>query len=244
MINIVIPMAGQGSRFAKAGYEKPKPFIDVDGKPMIVRVLENLAYPDARYILIARKEHIEKEAELVAQIEKEFNAIFIHIDKLTEGTACTVLYARKYINNDEQLLIANSDQIVDMNIAEFIDDCKDRNLDGSILTFIDHFKDPKWSFVALDENNLVTEVKEKVVISEFATVGIYLYAKGRDFVDASVDMIIENDRVNNEFYTCPAYNYAIKEESKIGIYNIEFEQMHGIGTPEDLNSFLQINRPR
>jgi dTDP-glucose pyrophosphorylase len=240
MINIVIPMAGQGSRFAKAGYEKPKPFIDVDGKPMIVRVLENLAYPDARYILIARREHMEKEAELVKQIEKEFNAIFIPIDKLTEGTACTVLYARKYINNDEQLLIANSDQIVDMNIADFIDDCKDRNLDGSILTFIDHYKDPKWSFAALDENNLVTEVKEKVVISEFATVGIYLYSKGRDFVNASIDMIIENDRVNNEFYTCPTYNYAIKEGSKIGIYNIEFEHMHGIGTPEDLNLYLKF----
>ena len=127
-------MAGQGSRFAKAWYEKPKPFIDVDGKPMIVRVLENLAYPDARYILIARKEHMEKEAELVKQIEEEFNAIFIPIDKLTEGT---VLYARKYINNDEPLLIANSDQIVDMNIADFIDDCKNRNLDGSILTFIE-----------------------------------------------------------------------------------------------------------
>ena len=239
MINIVIPMAGQGSRFAKAGYEKPKPFIDVDGKPMIVRVLENLAYPDARYTLIARKEHMEKEAELVAQIEKEFNAIFIPIDKLTEGTACTVLYARKYINNEEPLLIANSDQIVDMNIADFIDDCKNRNLDGSILTFIDEHRDPKWSFAKLDENNLVTEVKEKVVISEFATVGIYLYSKGKEFVDASVDMIIENDRVNNEFYTCPTYNYAIKEGSKIGIYNIEFEQMHGIGTPEDLNIYLK-----
>jgi NDP-sugar pyrophosphorylase family protein len=238
MINIVIPMAGQGSRFAKAGYKEPKPFIDVEGKTMIVRVLENLAYPDARYILIARKEHIEKEAELVEQIEKEFNAIFIPIDKLTEGTACTVLYARKYINNDERLLIANSDQIVDMNITDFIDDCRSRNLDGSILTFIDEYKDPKWSFTKLDENNLVTEVKEKVVISEFATVGIYLYSKGKDFVNASIDMIIENDRVNNEFYTCPTYNYAIKDGSKIGIYNIEFEQMHGIGTPEDLNSYL------
>ena len=240
MVNIVIPMAGQGSRFSKAGYEKPKPFIDVDGKPMIVRVLENLAYPDARYILVARKEHMEKEAELVKQIEKEFNAIFIPIDKLTGGTACTVLYARKYINNDEPLLIANSDQIVDMSIADFIDDCSNRKLDGSILTFIDEYKDPKWSFAKLDENNFVTEVKEKVVISEFATVGIYLYSKGKEFVDASIDMIIENDRVNNEFYTCPTYNYAIKEGSKIGIYNIEFEQMHGIGTPDDLNIYLKV----
>jgi len=242
MINIVIPMAGQGSRFAKAGYEKPKPFIDVDGKPMIVRVLENLAYSDARYILIARKEHMEKEAELVAEIEKEFNAIFIPIDKLTEGTACTVLYARKYINNNEPLLIANSDQIVDMNIGDFIDDCKQRNLDGSILTFIDKYQDPKWSFAKLDANNLVTEVKEKVVISEYATVGIYLYSQGKDFVDATIDMIIENDRVNNEFYTCPTYNYAIKDGAKIGIYNIDFKQMHGIGTPDDLNHYLLINQ--
>jgi len=242
MINVVIPMAGAGSRFAKAGYEKPKPFIDVNGKPMIVRVLENLAYPDARYILIARKEHMDKEAALVEQIEKDFNAIFIPIDKLTEGTACTVLYARKYINNDEPLLIANSDQIVDMNIVDFIDDCKTRELDGSILTFMDEFKDPKWSFAKIDDNNLVTKVKEKVVISKFATVGIYLYSKGSEFVNATIDMIIENERVNGEFYTCPTYNYAIEENAKIGIYNIDFKQMHGIGTPDDLNIYLSENK--
>lgn len=238
MINIVIPMAGAGSRFAKEGYKKPKPFIDVNGKPMIVRVLENLYYADARYILIARKEHMEREAELVKKIERDFNVIFIPIDKLTEGTACTVLYARKYINNNKPLLIANSDQIVDIDIADFIDDCKIRSLDGSILTFIDKFQAPKWSFAKLDENNLVTEVKEKEVISKYATVGIYLYAKGKDYVNAAIDMIIENDRVNNEFYTCPTYNYAIKEGAKIGIYNIDFEQMHGIGTPNDLNDYL------
>lgn len=238
MINIVIPMAGAGSRFTKAGYEKPKPFIDVDGKPMIVRVLENLKYPDAKYILIARKEHMEKEKELVLQIQEEFNAIFIPIENLTEGTACTVLYARKHINNLDPLLIANSDQIVDMDIAKYVDDCSQRNLDGSILTFIDKYEDPKWSFAKLNENDLVTEVKEKVVISKYATVGIYLYSQGKDFIDASIDMIIENDRVNNEFYTCPTYNYAIKDEAKIGIYNIDFEQMHGIGTPDDLNIYL------
>lgn len=240
MINVVIPMAGLGSRFAKAGYEKPKPFIDVAGKPMIVRVLENLAYPNARYVLIARKDHIEKEKELVKQIEQEFNVIFIPIDKLTEGTACTVLYARKYINNNEPLLIANSDQIVDINIADFIDDCSQRHLEGSILTFIDKYSDPKWSFAKLNTNGLVTEVKEKVVISEYATVGIYLYAKGQDFINSAIDMIIENDRVNNEFYTCPTYNYAINEGKKIGIYNIEFKQMHGVGTPEDLQVYLSL----
>ena len=241
MINIVIPMAGLGSRFAKEGYEKPKPLIDVNGKPMIVRVLENLYYPNARYFLIARKEHLEIEKDLVQKIEQEYNATFIGLDKLTEGTACTVLYAREYINNDIPLMIANSDQIVDISITDFIDDCLNRKLDGSILTFLDKELNPKWSFAKINSKELVIEVKEKEAISEHATVGIYMFSRGEDFVNGAIDMIIENDRVNNEFYTCPVYNYIIKENKRIGIYDINAEAMHGIGTPEDLNNYLKNN---
>ena len=240
MVNIVIPIAGAGSRFEKAGYEKPKPFIDVAGKPMIVRVLENLAYKDARYIFISRKEHMEQEAETVELIKKDYGAVFIAIEKLTEGAASTVLYARKYINNDDALVVANSDQIIDARFADFIDDCFKRELDGSIMTFIDPYKDTKWSFARIDESGLVRETREKVAISEYATVGIYLFSKGKDYVNAAVDMIIENDRVNNEFYVCPVYNYAVRENNKIGIYNIQFDQMHGTGTPEDLDKYLDI----
>lgn len=240
MINIVIPMAGEGSRFVKAGYKNPKPFIDVCGKPMVVRVMENVAYKDARYILLARAAHLEKEMETVRNIEKRFNAVFVPVDKLTEGTACTVLHARQYINNDSPLLIANSDQIVDTDIKRYIDECAEKKLDGSIMTFIDPHKDKKWSFAKIDAAGLVTEVREKQPISEYATVGIYLYQKGKDFVDAAIDMIIANDRVNNEFYTCPTYNYAIKNGKKIGIFNIEFSQMHGMGTPEDLTGYESI----
>jgi NDP-sugar pyrophosphorylase family protein len=238
-MNIVIPMAGMGSRFAKAGFEKPKPFIDVMGKPMISRVLDNLYYPDARYILIGRKEHLEQEEELVAEISSKYNATFIAIDQLTEGTACTVLFSRAMINTDEPLLIANSDQLVDCSIEDFINDCVDRKLDGSILTFTDLELNPKWSFAKTNEDGLVEEVQEKVAISEFATIGIYLFMKGRDFVDGTIDMLINNDRVNNEFYTCPVYNYLIKDGKRIGIYNIEFSQMHGLGTPEDLEKYLK-----
>lgn len=241
MINIVIPMAGLGSRFAKEGYEKPKPFIDVNGKPMIVRVLENLYYPNARYFLIARKEHLEIEKDLVQKIEQEYNATFIGLDKLTEGTACTVLYAREYINNDIPLMIANSDQIVDISITDFIDDCLNRKLDGSILTFLDKELNPKWSFAKINSKELVIEVKEKEAISEHATVGIYMFSRGEDFVNGAIDMIIENDRVNNEFYTCPVYNYIIRDNKRIGIYDIDAEVMHGIGTPEDLNNYLKNN---
>ncbi|EAL5964060.1 dTDP-glucose pyrophosphorylase, partial [Campylobacter jejuni] len=173
--------------------------------------------------------------------KNNFNVEFIAIDKLTEGTACTVLYARKYINNDTSLMIANSDQIVDIDITDFINDSFKRGLDGSILTFVDKEKNSKWSFAKLN-NDLVVEVKEKEAISEFATVGIYFFNKGKIFVESAIDMIVENDRVNNEFYICPVYNYTIKNGAKIGIYNIDFSQMHGIGTPEDLEKYQKNNK--
>ena len=240
MINIVIPMAGEGSRFVKAGYEKSKPFIDVAGKPMIESVIKNLYCIDARYILIGRKAHLENEQELVRQLKENYDVTFIAIDKLTEGTACTVLYAREYINNDNPLIIANSDQIVDISIQDFVDDCKERELDGSVLTFTDHERNPKWSFAKIDKKGFVMEVQEKRAISQYATVGIYTFSRGKDFVDAAIDMIINNDRVNNEFYTCPVYNYSIINGACIGIYNIEFEKMHGLGTPEDLERYLHF----
>ena len=242
-VNIVIPMAGNGSRFAKAGYKNPKPFIDVNGKPMIQRVMDNLAFEndnyEISYFLIAKQEHLDKEKELVEYLQEKYNVTFITVDKTTEGAACTVLFARKYINNDDMLIFANSDQIVDFEIKNFIDDAVNKDLDASILTFIDIDQNPKWSFAKIDENSLVEKVAEKQVISQYATVGIYLYKKGSIFVDGAIDMIINNDRFNNEFYVCPVYNYIIKNGNKVGIFNIENSAMHGLGTPEDLQKYLK-----
>jgi NDP-sugar pyrophosphorylase family protein len=241
MINVVIPMAGAGSRFSQAGFTKPKPFIDVAGKPMIVRVLENMAFTDANYILVARNEHINAEIELVREIERGYKATFVPIDDLSEGTACTVLHARKLINNETPLLIANSDQIVDFVAQNFVDDCINRNLDGSILTFKDETRNRKWSFARIGESGLVEEVKEKEPISDNATVGIYLFRRGLDFIDSTIDMILNQDRVNGEYYTCPVYNYMIEKRMKIGIYDIPEKCMHGIGTPEDLQLYLKFH---
>ncbi len=235
-MNIVIPMAGEGRRFLDAGYTTPKPFIDVDGIPMIERVLRNVNAPGANYILIARREHVENAA--AQEIAEKYGVTYITVDKLTEGTACTALYARKYINNDAPLLFANSDQIVDIDINDFVADCDKRGLCGSILTFRDEEKNNKWSFVELDDGGLVKRVAEKQPISDIATVGIYYFSKGRNFVDAAIDMIVENDRVGGEFYICPVYNYAVKNNCKIGIYDIAPQDMHGIGTPQDLNDYL------
>lgn len=239
-LNIVIPMAGHGSRFSKAGYEKPKPFIEFLGKPMIHHVLENLATKDARFILIMRQEHIDAMPQEISALTSKFPCDIVTIDQVTEGAACTVLFARKYIDNETQLLIANSDQIVDMSMTDFIQDAQNRKLDGSILCFEDDH--PKWSYARLDSNQLVTEVKEKVVISSHATVGIYYFAKGKDFVSNALDMIIRNDRSSNEFYVCPVYNHAIKNNAKIGIYSIDSRQMHGTGTPEDLTLYIASSK--
>lgn len=237
-MNIVIPMAGEGSRFVKAGYKTPKPFIEVNGTTLIEIVLNNLQVDGAHYILIARTEHLKNQSRVVKRIQEKFNVTFFPVDCLTEGAACTVLHAHRIINNKAPLLLANSDQYIEMDVSKYLQDAKDRSLDGSILTFIDQKRDPKWSFASIDSTGLVQNVKEKVAISNNATVGLYYFAQGNFFVDAAIDMIVAKDRVNGEFYTAPIYNYCIAANQKIGIYNIQQEQMHGLGTPEDLNKFI------
>jgi dTDP-glucose pyrophosphorylase len=239
MLTIVIPMAGKGSRFTEAGYKNPKPFIPIEGKPMIAHVMDNLQYPNARYVLIARQDHLDAEPEWVKSIENTYNATFVGINLLTEGTSCTMLFARHLYAAHEPLLIANCDQIVDGGIVPFVDDCLERKLDGSILTFEEPTRHPKWSYAKINSQGLVTAVAEKKAISQYATVGLYLFSEASTFVESAIDMIIRNERVNHEFYVCPTYNFAIQRQKRIGIYNISTAAMNGIGTPEDLDLWLK-----
>lgn len=236
-LNVVIPAAGEGSRFAKAGWKAPKPFIDVAGKPMLARVTENVVPDGARATLLLRREHITDQADRVKQIARPEIEI-VPVDALTEGTACTVLLARTSFGDDEPMMVANSDQIVDFDVSDFVQDCVGRDLDGSILVFRDPTRDPKWSFARLGPDGLVAEVAEKKPISDLATVGIYLFRRGRSFVDAAVDMIARNERVNGEFYTCPVYNHMIRTGARVGVYEVPMDAMHGIGTPDDLGAYL------
>ena len=237
---VVIPMAGLGSRFSQAGYDKPKPFIDVKGQAMIERVMDNLRVEGGKFVLIARQEHLDAEPAIYRALNSRADVIFSPIDRVTEGAACTVLTAREHLDPEAPLLIANCDQIVEFNCEDYVRDAEARGLDGSILVFKDPTRDPKWSFASLDSQGLVAEVKEKVAISDIATVGLYYFRRAQDFVNAAVDMIALNDRVNNEFYVCPVYNYLIKSGQKIGVYYVEPDAMHGIGTPDDLNRYLEL----
>jgi HAD superfamily hydrolase (TIGR01509 family) len=233
-MNILIPMAGAGSRFEQAGYSFPKPLIDVNGKPMIQVIVDSLNI-EANYIYIVQKSHREKY-----NLDTLLNLItpdckIIEVDGLTEGAACTTLLAKEYINNNESLIIANSDQYIEWDSNEFMYKMIEQNIDGGILTF--YSIHPKWSYAKVDEQGYVTEVAEKKPISDMATVGIYYWAKGSDYVKYAEQMISKNIRVNNEFYVCPVFNEAVGDNKKIKIFRIE--EMWGLGTPEDLKYFLE-----
>lgn len=237
MLNIVVPMAGRGSRFADAGYALPKPLIDVHGMPMIEYVTKNITPKcEHRFVYICLKEHIEKY-DLIAELNRiSPDCVIVPVDQVTEGAACTVLLAERYIDNNDAMMIANSDQFVDIDINDYLAVIK--NYDGLIMTM--QADNPKWSFIQYDENGFVTLLREKEVISNEATVGIYNYQRGSDFVKYAKQMISKDIRVNNEFYVAPVYNEMIEAGMKLVYCNIGSENkgMYGLGIPEDLNKFL------
>ena len=232
-LNVLIPMAGAGSRFVNAGYTFPKPLIDVNGKPMIQTVVENLGL-DANYTFIVQKEHVEKYNidKMLNLIAPECNVIWT--EGVTEGAACTALLASRFIDNDNPLFIANSDQYVEWDVLDFMYKMNEKDADGGIVTF--KSTHPKWSYAKIDGIGLVTEVAEKNPISDNATVGFYYWKRGSDYVKYAKDMIAIGKRVNGEFYVCPVYNIAIREGKQIHTY--EAKEMWGLGTPEDLENYL------
>ena len=233
-LNVLIPMAGAGSRFEQAGYTFPKPLIEVNGKPMIQVVVENLNL-EANFIFLVQKSHRQKY-----NLDTLLNLItpgckIIEVDGVTEGLAVTTLLAKELINNDNPLLIANSDQFVEWNSNEFMYKMQETKADGGIVTF--KATHPKWSFAKTDNEEYITEVAEKNPISDIATVGIYYWAKGSDYVQAAEQMISKNIRTNNEFYICPTFNESISNGNKIK--NFPIDKMWGLGTPEDLRYFIE-----
>lgn len=233
-------MAGLGSRFAKVGYQDPKPLIPVGKMSMIQVVINNLRPTRAhRFIFVCQRKHVVEYALAERLSCWAPGSKLVEIDGLTEGAACTVLAAADLIDNEDALMIANSDQYIDYPVDDYLIRIEQERLDGLIMTM--KADDPKWSFVEM-RNGLVRRVVEKEVISDEATVGIYNFRHGRDFVAAAKDMISKNLRTNNEFYVAPAYNQLIEAGARVGICNIgkEADGMYGLGTPADLDLFLSM----
>ena len=237
-LTIVVPMAGRGSRFAEAGFTDPKPLIPVKGVPMIKLVIDNLRPTRPhRFVFICQREHVAAYdlERLLGQWAP--GCAIVQLDGVTEGAACSVLAASDFLD-DSPLMIANSDQYLDIAIDDYL--VAMGHGDGLIMTMT--ASDPKWSFVAVDERGFVTEVAEKVPISDEATVGVYNFARGRYFAEAAREMIAQDLRVNGEFYVAPVYNMLIAQGAKIAIHNIGSEAagMYGLGIPADLALFLSL----
>jgi dTDP-glucose pyrophosphorylase len=260
MIQIVIPMAGEGSRFKNAGYDTPKPFLDILGVPMIKRVINNVK-PDEqhRIILIYRREHLPFMEKYFSEND---NIRGIILDEKTEGAACTVLAAEHLLDRNEPLVIANSDQLVTWNsreklvrvpyglqtnlfyketngIQDLINHSRMSTTSASIATF--KASETKWSYVDSYMDHwcvpLVTRVAEKEVISKDATCGIYYYATARLFIEAAKRMIAANKRTKGEFYVCPVFNEILENLPTMRVTHYPVQAMYGLGTPEDYKAF-------
>jgi HAD superfamily hydrolase (TIGR01509 family) len=238
-VNVVIPAAGRGSRFEEAGYVHPKPLIDVDGRPMIDLVLDDLRAV-GRPIVLLQEEHISRYRADAAVQHSAPAARIVPVSGITEGAACTVLLAHELIDGPSELVLANSDQVVDADVAAFVALMREQGADGGIMTF--RATESKWSFAKVGEDGIVTEVAEKRPISDQATVGIYWFRHGSSFVRCARRMIERDIRVSGEFYVCPVFNELIAEGGVVRTFEIDRSAMHGMGTPEDLQAFLAHRR--
>ena len=234
--NILIPMAGRGSRFEEQGYTDKKPFIDVNGKPMIHRVIENLGMEfdkEYMFIMICLQEDFDKydftEFEKVIG-HNSYDVVIL--DDVTEGAAQTILQAKDLIDDDTPLMTMNSDQLVDWDIERLFEMCE--QFDGVIPCF--YGEGNAWSYARTLDNGYVQEVAEKKQISNYATAGYYYWKKGSDFVKYAEQMIEDNSRTNGEFYVAPVYNWAVKDGKRVGVFMVD--KCYSLGTPEDLQEYL------
>lgn len=236
-MNVLIPMAGLGSRFPKDKYYLPKPLIDINGKPMITRAIESLDI-DGQYHFILREDEFTKiTKDVISKTVKNPN--FITVNKTTEGPACSVLLLKEFINNDDELITANCDQIMDWNSSLFFHNV--RLYDGAVVTY--YSNTDKNSYVKLDNKGRALLFAEKEVISNISLNGIHYWKKGKYFVQSAEKMIAADHRApNGEFYISISYNYMIQDGLEVGIFHIPNEQHHAVGVPVDLEKFIKYDK--
>lgn len=230
-MKIIIPAAGDGTRFADAGYEEPKPLIDVLGKPMVIRVADNVVPRDEE------GDHFDEDELIIITQEKHHvdlkdywgNGRVLAIDQPTEGAVCTILVAEPFLKDDQPIIIANCDQLVDFDVNDFIA----TDLDGRIVTFPSN-KDHH-SYVLLDDNGIITDIKEKEVISNHAVTGVYFFKSSAAFIRAAKTVIDHDRRTKGEFYVSSVIDQMIKDGLHLTAYQANSTML---GTPEELQHFL------
>ncbi|MBX7116686.1 MAG: glycosyltransferase family 2 protein [Myxococcaceae bacterium] len=240
-MNLVIPMAGRGSRFAQVGVTVPKPLIDVRGKPMYAWATDSLPLAHAkRLVFICLAEHLSDLAleEDIHRRYGQYHPVVVGLNEVTQGQACTVLTAKKHLDEDVPLVIFNADTFFTSALSKTV-----ATLPPQVRGLLGVFKAPgdKWSFARTDAQGRVVEVAEKKRISGWACTGLYHFSSGAEFVQHAEEMIADDERVNNEFYVAPVYNRLLAQGSELRLDVAE--QVWVLGTPEDLAHF-EAHYPR
>lgn len=253
-MKIVLPIAGMGTRFKKVShlnpaYKVPKPIIDIKGYPMVrwatgslpfvehpgQKVESKMVVRPKDLVFVALQEHQDK-FQMGEELKKAYGADIniVFINEVTRGAAETVLKAKDFINNDESLIVSDSDHFLDGQALHqgIIDN---PGIDGLIPVF--KASDPKWSYSRVGEDGLVDLVAEKKLISQWANIGAYFFGRGKDFVESAEEMINNSELTNNEFYVAPVYNRLIAKGKKIKLVFPEY--VYGLGTPSDLEFFVK-----
>jgi NDP-sugar pyrophosphorylase family protein len=242
-LNIVMPMAGLGSRFREAGFKVPKPLIDVRGRPMYAWATESLPLEKSSrliFILLATQPEFPDLQRDIEQRYAKYKPIVLTVPELTAGQAITVLRARDLINKDEPLLIHNADTAFDI-APQWIENAVAENLDGALLVFPSQEK--RWSFSRENPAGFVTEVREKEVVSPWASTGTYWFRRGADFVRVAESRFNSGKREASEFYVGPLYNDLIAQGAKVK--NFEIRKLYCFGTPDDLSDTIkQLRKSR
>ena len=240
-LNIVIPMAGLGSRFSKEGFKNIKPLIPLNGKTFIEWSIDSVDFNniETNFIFITLEEHYNLLFSHLKGIKPD--CVVLSVPKLTRGAVETALTAEKYINNDDPLIITNSDQIFEWNKDKYIEYLNETKTDADVIVV--NADTDKFSYIQLDENNYGIRLAEKEVISDNALVGIHYWRKGRYFVDSGKELIERDIRSKNEYYVSLSYNLLIEKKMKVTCYKLgEHEKYLSIGTPEQVYDYLDYKR--
>ena len=228
-MNIVIPSAGAGSRF-KHIYQEPKPYITVDNVPMVVLAVKTLNLQGTHHYILPAHEQTASVSEYLKKVTPD--STFFELDYVTEGAVQSVLLIKDLINNDQELIIANCDQVMHWDGKEVLRNL--RQYDAGLVTI--NSNEPKHSYAQI-ENNTVTKVVEKQVISNVALTGIHYWKRGSDFVSSAEQLIADNNRSLNEFYISTTYNYLIEKGLTVGYHQLDDNSISFIGTPQDLEQY-------
>jgi dTDP-glucose pyrophosphorylase len=227
-MNIIIPMAGKGSRFSNAGYITPKPLIKTNGKTLIEHSLDSLNI-DGNYIFITRKYKNKQYNDELSKIlkEKRPNSIEILLDYDQNGAADACLKAKNFINNEEGLIITNCDQLLNWNSKDF-QNFISKEMDGALVLF--ESNDARHSYAEI-YNEKVVRVVEKNLISSHALVGVHYWKRGSDFVRSAENQIISSI---DESYISSTYQILINEKKSILPFFIKKQDFTPLGTPDDV----------